>query len=198
MALLAIIVLTVFSVHDAQSAAFARNQDVTLRLIQVIKEGNGVEVIYEIRNISKSDIWVYVGNSRTDGQPFETMVTKASNKLYLGFISVDVPEGASLGEAVSFRYKKLLSGRAMMFRLALDAVVVDFNPVSGKGQSRMKAMDIDEIELKVGYYTKALDSEEECCMPAKLAAEMFVKSTWAASNREDTLSVIVSKKHRWK
>jgi len=195
---LAIISLMTVSAREAQSAAFARNKDVALRLTQVIKDGDGLEVTYELRNISENEIWVYVGNNRRDGQPCERRIAKSAKKLYLGFAAVGSPQGSSPGEAVSYRYKKLLPGRAIMFRLGLDAVVVDFHPVTGNGQARMKAEDIGEIELKVGYYIKALDVEESCCVPVAGRQEVLVNSGWALSNAEDSIFVSVSRKNRWK
>ena len=196
--LLAMTTLAIVPPREAQAAAFARDLNASLRLTQVIEEGKALEITYEVRNIGKNEIWVYVGNNTREGQPCEIKVIKADNKLYLGFTTVDVPDGVTPEEAITYRYKKLLPGRAMMFRLTLNSVVADFHPVSGMGQARVKARDIGALELRVGYYKKALDKEDACCIPAKRPGEISVRDTWSTSNMEDTLSVVVSKKHRWK
>jgi hypothetical protein len=179
-------------------AAPKEQSDVVLMVTQVVREGAGLEITCEIRNRAESDIWIYVGNNRPDGLPYEAKVSKGERKLLLGFTSVALPEGTAPEDALAFRYKKLGAGRTIMFNISLNSEVTDHDPLKGKGKGNIRSQDIDVLEISVGYYSKALHLEPDCCMAANRVDELFASPGWASSNKEETVSVVVSRKKRWK
>lgn len=179
-------------------AASKAKGGVSLRVTQALKVDRGLEVTFEIINRSETDIWIYVGDNRDGIQSYETSVSKKDGKVYLGFRSPEETDEADPEDALVSRYKKLMSGRNIMFRLVLDAVVSDYHVLKGRGEGRLNSGDIREIEIELGYYADSLDALEECCMPVDFREELYVVPAWASTHPESTVSTSVSKRKRWK
>jgi hypothetical protein len=179
-------------------AASAKTSDVSLRITQVLREGAGLHITCEIKNRAEKDIWLYVGNNRPGGLPYKAVVTGAEKKLSLGFRGAALPGGTAPEDAPASRYKRLGAGKTIMFNISLNSEVTDYDPVKGKGKGKIKSADIDVLEIKAGYYAMALDEEPGCCMPARRSGELLVSPGWEFFKLEETVSVSVSRKNRWK
>ena len=191
-------------VQPAYPQAMASNDTVMLKLNQVIRANGGLEVSYEIKNITESDVWLFVGSNRPRLKAYETRVKSDENMVSISIRGMGVSEGeayvpiAPTLPALVSRYKRLRPGLSMMFRLTLDSTVKDYEPLGGVGLDSISALDIKELELVAGYYALDLQSEEACCSPAESANEIFIQPHWARANMDSAISITVSKSKRWK
>lgn len=196
--MLALIAQIVFFAPEAIAAGSAKNKDIRLKIYDARVSGTAMTLTYEVKNIGNAVLWICVGNNDQSMQAYETITSSKKNMLRIIIKSATIPEGHVPDMPLMGRYKKLPPGHSITFSLGLKSPVTDFSPIGGHGSGKIELRDINTVELVLGYFRTDLEGQQKCCMPGMKTSEIFVDSLWSAKNNEDTLSLTISRKRRWK
>lgn len=183
---------------EATAAAGASKEDLRLKIYDSRVSSTAMILTYEAKNISNKALWICVGNNDQRIQPYETITSSKNGSLKIRLMSATIPKGHVPDMPIMGKYKKLLPGFSITFTLNLKSPVTDFEPIGGEGSNRINIKSIKTVELVLGYFRADLEAQQKCCTPATRAGEILVDSLWAASSKEASHTLSISRKRRWK
>jgi hypothetical protein len=194
----------------------AKSDKIRLDIKEVVSTDKELKLKYKIRNLSKSDVWVCMSSGEEKiNKKMDTGIVKIVSEKDLSLILEvkSIPYDFLMDGPLGAFYFLIKNKESKEFEVVLQSPVMDnsdwFNglyyendDLKKKGLKKkmdtLNAKKVKDLIIRVGYYTKDLNSTKGCCVnPAKKYPPDIKKVyyDWAKENKEEVVEAKISLKN---